>query len=868
MTLIWSGKVFSMILIVIISFHVKPNNCLGDLTFGDVGDILRFGQETIQELLKVLEIIDNVPGNEDNIPFISRKEKMLKNRIREVSSKLDYYQERTEAKTEKVFEQLMINLPMKLSMENDFREFDHYIGQINDLYDVFVKYANSPEAYERFTLENFAKASVSPDLGALPDVLKTLHRLIVPNQSQLFNRSIIVSFSNQMKVRLTNYCKSWIPCCKTKEEEEEGKDKMILFKSLVCLVFLLGLWTIKSDSKKDITVVDELRQELLELEVTLRKELNYPKWSLAKDTDVYLHIIKYYNRFCNRIEELFPNNRPTYLDSLNPLWIWAKTEEEIAGINGLYMIFRQMQHEIVEQNSTINIAQLSNFAQIILKDPNASIPKALQRIADYIVNQKLFVSAYQESLSQFCSDQQSPQQLLFNLYNTIAITEIKGYTMIQFSYMLLRLYISGSNFNEEMESLKQQYAVRTSETLRAVKTAMAFAPQDFWKCDPFKHEPGKTYMELNQLFQGYIVNEVDLNSVSTCRENCGYYGYTKVHGCFDNHICAEQRTCSGKLVNCEYIDSDMWICPSKDSSRRYDYIEYENGKIFGQKRTCQKSLTKVDSWWRWLFWHCSYCFCYCDDHNSSSDRYFNLRSVIADINNNKVITGIKLTKFNKIIHIQIQEGELLPQGGINSTTVAWKPVDNYTVYDDNVNNGIDYHTIVWEKRAIDLDDLKSPKDHLLTGIKLRMIGTRLNLEIMVTPFNFTTGKLIQPSAKSYWISNDNTDRKELKLQKPDIPIRMELQHMSDTGVNQYLNFGPSDREKDAAQSTIPFLDIQPVEPKPPIPLAGAGIFHKGRSGSGGFLTLKLLTYNFAPHLYTDLPPSPPVIEKYNEITAV
>lgn len=49
----------------------------------------------------------------------------------------------------------------------------------------------------------------------------------------------------------------------------------------------------------------------------------------------------------------------------------------------------------------------------------------------------------QEASSQICSEQQSPQQLLFNLYNAIALTEIKGYTMMQFSYMLLRLYING-----------------------------------------------------------------------------------------------------------------------------------------------------------------------------------------------------------------------------------------------------------------------------------------------------------------------------------------------------------------------------------------------------------------------------------------
>ncbi|KAK2580573.1 hypothetical protein KPH14_007697 [Odynerus spinipes] len=644
---------------------------------------------------------------------------------------------------------------------------------------------------------------------------------------------------------------------------------MKLMRSFVCLFFLLGVWTINSNSKNNISLIDELRHELLKLEVTLQRELNNPKWISAEETDKYLYVIKFYKKFCNHIEELFPNNYQIHLNSLDSLWIWARTQQETKGIDGLYMIFRQMQREIVDRNTPVNVKQLTNFAKTILSDPNASIPKALERIADYIVHQKLFVSAYQEASSQICSEQQSPQQLLFNLYNTVALTEVKGYTMIQFSYMLLRLYIDGTNFVEEMELLKNQYALRTSETLRAVKTAMAFAPREFWRCDPAKHEPEKTYIELKQLFQGYIINEVDMNSGSTCRENCGYYGYAKVHGCYQNQFCAEQRTCSGKLVNCEYIDSDMWICPSdkKNSTRRYEYIEYENGNVFGQKGKCQRGITKVDSWWRWLFWHCSYCFCYCDDHNSSSDRYFSLRSVIADIENNKVITGIKLSKSNQIIHIQIQEGELLPRGSINSTTVTWKPIDTYSVYDHNVKNGIDYHTIVWEKRAIDLDDLIPPQDHLLTGIKFRMIGARLNLEIMITPFNFTTGKLIQPLEKSYWISNDITDRTELKLPKPDIPIRSILQHVPDSDVNQYLNFAPSDREKDAAQSTIPFLDVQPVEPKPPVPLAGAGIFHKGRTGSGGFLTLKLITYNYAPHLQTDLPPPPPVIENHNEVKA-
>lgn len=170
---------------------------------------------------------------------------------------------------------------------------------------------------------------------------------------------------------------------------------MILLKSLMCLVFLLGIWTIKSASKNDISLIDELRHELLELEVTLKRELDKPKWTSANDSDIYLYIIKFYKNFCNHIEQLFPNNRQIHLNSLNSLWIWARTQQETTGIDQLYMIFREMQYEVVDRNITINIKRLTNFAKTILNEPNASIPKALQRIADYIVNQKLFISAYQ-----------------------------------------------------------------------------------------------------------------------------------------------------------------------------------------------------------------------------------------------------------------------------------------------------------------------------------------------------------------------------------------------------------------------------------------------------------------------------------------
>ncbi|XP_011303273.1 uncharacterized protein orion isoform X2 [Fopius arisanus] len=630
------------------------------------------------------------------------------------------------------------------------------------------------------------------------------------------------------------------------------------------LLFYLALMVVAWASKDDFSNIDKLRNDLLEM----RDSSGNHRAGRRAGDDTYMSLIQAYDEFGTKMDEQSPSTGNRHFNSLNSLWLWARIQSEMRSVNGLYSRFREKLHQAVMDGQVINIQDWVDFADIILNDPNFAVPVTLERVSDVIIKQNLFIAAYEEASAQICNEQQSPQQLLYNLYSTIALAEVKGYAMMQFSYTLLRLYKNGT-FEEESKKMARDYATRTSESLRAVRIAMAFAPRDFWRCDPNVHKEGTTYAELKQLFQGYIVNEVDLNPSSTCRENCGFYSYARVHGCYDNLYCSQQRKCNGKVVNCQYFDSDMWICPSvKGSNRRYEYIEYENGNLFGNKGTCKRPTTKVDSWWRWLFWHCSYCMCFCDDHNSSSERYFNLRDITSDAVNNKVVTGLKLTKANGIIHMQIQQGVLGPRGDIDESTVDWKPVDNFTILDRNVVNGRDFHTLSWEKRAIDLDDLFAPESHVLTGVRWRMVGAHLNFEIRVTPFNFTSGQLIKPTDKSRWISNDKTDvndphdndrRTELKLNKPDIPTRITAPNFPDSKSNQFLNFGPTDLGKDAGQTTVPFLDIQPVVTNPPFPLAGAGVFHKGRDGSGGYIAVKVITYNFTDHLRTDLPSTPPLL---------
>ena len=50
------------------------------------------------------------------------------------------------------------------------------------------------------------------------------------------------------------------------------------------------------------------------------------------------------------------------------------------------------------------------------------------------------------------------------------------------------------------------------------------------------------------------------------------------------------------------------------------------------------------------------------------------------------------------------------------------------------------------------------------------------------------------------------------------------------------------------QTTIPFIDAQPVTIKEGSWLSGIGLHHRGHAGYGGYVGLTVATYNFSSHL--------------------
>lgn len=106
------------------------------------------------------------------------------------------------------------------------------------------------------------------------------------------------------------------------------------------------------------------------------------------------------------------------------------------------------------------------------------------------------------------------------------------------------------------------------------------------------------------------------------------------------------------------------------------------------------------------------------------------------------------------------------------------------------------------------------------------------------------GKLEKPE-QSIWLSSAEKERTKLEILRPDVPTRSPVRTEPHwTAENQFIEFGPSDRVKDAGQVTVPFIDGIAVEAKPAM-LSGAGLFYKEQTGYGGFISPLLIVYDFA-----------------------
>lgn len=217
-----------------------------------------------------------------------------------------------------------------------------------------------------------------------------------------------------------------------------------------------------------------------------------------------------------------------------------------------------------------------------------------------------------------------------------------------------------------------------------------------------------------------------------------------------------------------------------------------------------------------------------------------------------MVTGIALKKYLGVFHFLITEQELGPYATINTsfpTWASWNRNENFYINDPQIRNGIDYHTLSWQNRTVNLDTVEIPDGKVMTGVRFRVDDAgALSLQVRATEFDFISGRL-QNLENSFWYASNAKNRVPIILENPGVSTKTEIKSIPDVRRNQFIQFQPTDIYKDIAQTTVPFIDAQLVQPAPNlVPLSGAGLYYKGFPKFGGFIAPKLLTYNYGPHI--------------------
>lgn len=215
-------------------------------------------------------------------------------------------------------------------------------------------------------------------------------------------------------------------------------------------------------------------------------------------------------------------------------------------------------------------------------------------------------------------------------------------------------------------------------------------------------------------------------------------------------------------------------------------------------------------------------------------------------------------KYNGIFTWKITQSKLISQGRVDqyqSDPRRNVVFSNFRRTDPGIMDGIDYHTLSWQNRSVNLDTIILPRGCVLTGVRFVVDKEHLSLEIRSTKFDFNSGILLD---ENEWIPKGYRDRTNLQLYRPEpnryYDIYGAYLSVPDFRPNKFIKFRPSDPDKDAAQTTVPFIDTQMVRPKNLTPLSGVGIYWKGKPGLGGFIAPAIVVYDMSTHIGNKLLP--------------
>ncbi|XP_014232973.1 uncharacterized protein LOC106656487 [Trichogramma pretiosum] len=433
------------------------------------------------------------------------------------------------------------------------------------------------------------------------------------------------------------------------------------------------------------------------------------------------------------------------------------------------------------------------------------------------------VYKYSKTISSpICPSRYSQVKIVQKFYPALHNAELKGLAILVYALKQMHGKQTPEELEKNLDVVKQNFYRRSNEAFAAQKDTMGMISRVLWNCEIVDSpEEGVTYEQ----FGPFIYRTFEAKEAMTAHfyELCKSINDVESR-CLEEpvYVCDKYAHCRGKIMSCNNLAADIEVChASADKTRKYDYIEFE-GQIM------------------------AYASCLCTCENPDSKSYINLREVVSNVQENKVITGIRFRKVNDILHLQVQQAKLLPSAAIDPKTKSWVKVNAYETTDRDVRVGIDYHQLSWYSRSFELDDVEVYKNTVLTGVKFAVDQGLIRLEVRGTEFSNTSGKL--KANKHSW-HRHTTSQEQLspfQLEYLDLPPEHPISQPALTDPGRYTTLSTSSMHHDLGQSVIPFVDLKPIASKnPDVALSGVGLFHKSyKESAAGYLALKILTYNF------------------------
>ncbi|KAJ8673348.1 hypothetical protein QAD02_004610 [Eretmocerus hayati] len=313
-------------------------------------------------------------------------------------------------------------------------------------------------------------------------------------------------------------------------------------------------------------------------------------------------------------------------------------------------------------------------------------------------------------------------------------------------------------------------------------------------------------------------------------------------------FCSIPRECSGRLHDCKALNGFKAVCISDSSDGQiYEYYYGQKDQIDSNNYTkCQerslKSIYKPayvhytsEVWSYTGFEHCQ---CMCDEE----DYWIDTSPVFSDFQNDMVIVGAKFVlTSDKVLKLSIQQGKLLPDGTIDvpeGESLPWITEPSK-----------DSKTKLIMSTKIRLGTNLLPDGRVLVGLGPYLRDAEHHTDLLLVQYSanyatFGSGEDFRPLES---IRNIFQDR-ELDVRDADSPDKapadLEIQNEN---AFSYVELVTSNG-KDGGKSTIPFFDGQEVTPSILTPLSGAGLYWKGKKGSGGFIGIELYTWNIVPNI--------------------